>query len=79
VRLDRDLRAVARLAATPRISTSPSAISGTSSSKSARMSSGSRRERITCGPFVPGANLGDDGLDAAALLVALAVDLLRAR
>src|SRR6184192_4366540 len=39
--------------ATPRISTSPSAISGTSSSKSVLISSGSRRERITCGPFVP--------------------------
>ncbi len=39
--------------ATPLISTRPSAISGTSSSKSARISSGSRRERITCGPFVP--------------------------
>ena len=34
---------------------------------------------MTCGPFVPGAHLGDDGLDARALLVALAVDLLGAR
>src|ERR687888_418439 len=39
--------------ATPRISTSPSAISGTSSSKSVLISSGSRRDRITCGPFAP--------------------------
>jgi hypothetical protein len=39
--------------ATARISTRLSAISGTSSSNSVRISSGSRRERITCGPFVP--------------------------
>ena len=34
---------------------------------------------MTCGPFVPGANLCDHRLDAAALLVALAVHLLGAR
>ena len=34
---------------------------------------------MTCGPFVPGADLGDDRLDAASLLVALAVHLLGAR
>src|ERR1043166_3572672 len=39
--------------ATPRISTRPSAISGTSSSKSVLISSGSRRGRMTRGPFVP--------------------------
>src|SRR5512140_3230447 len=39
--------------ATPRISTRPSAISGTSSSNSVLISSGSRRETITWGPFVP--------------------------
>ena len=38
--------------ATPRISTRPSAISGTSSSK-ARGSAPGRAERMTCGPFVP--------------------------
>jgi hypothetical protein len=43
-----------------------------------RISSGSRREGYLRA-LRPGAHLGDDGLDPAALLVALAVDLLGAR
>ena len=38
--------------ATPRISTSPSAISGTSSLNSSRTSWSERRLTMTCGPFV---------------------------
>ena len=53
VRLDRDLRAIAGLPGDAADLTRLSAISGTSSSNSVLISSGSRRDRITCGPFVP--------------------------
>ena len=78
MRLNGDLGSVARFAGYGRISTSPSAISGTSSSNNVRINSGSRRERILR-PLRSRAHFGDDRLDSAALLVALAVDLLGTR
>ena len=65
--------------ATPRISTSPSAISGHLELEQRLDQLGIAARQDDLRALRARANLGDDGLDARALLVALAVDLLGAR
>ena len=61
------------------MTTTPSAISGTSISKSLRSSSTEARERMICGPLRLAQHVEDVGLDAVAGAVALAGHLLADR
>src|SRR5262249_472789 len=79
VRLDRDLRAVAGLAGDAADVDQPVRDLGhlELEERPDQLRAAARADRLRA--LGPGANLRDHGLDAGALLVALAVDLLRAR